>query len=83
MNQHTRLLFLIPRLLDTRSLHYLVDWVGYSPSDRTWERVENVANARALVEEFHQQYLEKPGSQPMTTRNTRHSKDGIESCSNC
>ena len=39
---------------------------------------ENVANASALVEEFHQQYLDKLGLQPMTIRNTRRLELGIE-----
>ena len=36
-------------------LYYLVDWLGYSPNERTWELVENVINARALLEDFHRQ----------------------------
>ena len=34
-------------------LYYLVDWLGYSPSEHTWELVENVANDQALLEDFH------------------------------
>ena len=36
--------------------------------------MENVANAQALVKEFHQQYLNKLGSQPMTTHDTHRLK---------
>ena len=51
-------------------LYYLVDWRGYSLSNRTWELTENVSNARALLEEFHQQYPSKPCPQRRTTHNT-------------
>ena len=43
-------------------LYYLVDRLGYSPSKRTWEQVENVTNACALLEDFHRQYPDKTGS---------------------
>jgi hypothetical protein len=42
-------------------LYYLVDWLGYTPNDRTWEPAENVANAPQLLEEFHRAYPNKPG----------------------
>ena len=60
-------------------VYYLVDWIGYSPSEHTWEPVENVANARALLEDFHHQYPDKLGPQSKTTRNTRCLKGGIVS----
>ena len=61
-------------------LYYLVDWLGYSPSNRTWEPVENVANAQALLEDFHRQYPDKLGPQSKTTHNTtRRLKGGIVS----
>ena len=37
-------------------LYYLVDWLGYSPSEHTWELIENGTNARALLQDFHRQY---------------------------
>ena len=43
---------------------------GPKYEDRTWEPVENVANARALLEDFHLQYPDKPGPQSKTTHNT-------------
>ena len=50
----------VAAILDSKivrnKLYYLVNWLGYSPSKRTWEPVENVVNARALIEDFHQQY---------------------------
>ena len=40
----------VAAILDSKlvrnKLYYLVDWLGYSPSDRTWEPVEHVANAQ-------------------------------------
>ena len=65
--------------LDHNKLYYLVDWLGYSPSGRTWEPVENVANARALLEDFHRQYPDKPGPQSKKTHKTCRSKGGIVS----
>ena len=35
-------------------LYYLVDWLGYSPSERTWEPIEHVGNAQDLLADFHQ-----------------------------
>ena len=60
-------------------LYYLVDWLGYSPSERTWEPVEHVANAQDLLADFHQQYPDKPGPQSAPTRSTRRLKGGIVS----
>ena len=56
----------VAAILDSKivrnKLYYLVDWLGYSPSDRTWEPIENVTNARALLEDFHHRYPEKISS---------------------
>ena len=60
-------------------LYYLVDRLGYSPSEHTWEPVENVTNARPLLEDFHRQYPDKPGPQYKMTRDTRRFKGGIVS----
>ena len=57
-------------------LYYLVDWLGYSPS---WEPLENVTNARALLDDFHHQYPNKPGPQSKTTCGTRRFKGEIVS----
>ena len=47
----------VAAILDSKivcnKLYYLVDWLGYSPSERTWEPIENVTNTRALLEDFH------------------------------
>ena len=42
----------------TKSLKYLVRWVGYS--DLTWESVENVVNAPTAITRFHNSYPQKP-----------------------
>ena len=73
----------VAAILDSKivrnKLYYLVDWLGYSPSERTWEPIENVTNARAFLEDFHRRYPEKPGPQSKTTRGTRRFKAGIMS----
>ena len=63
-----------------KKLYYLVNWLGYSPSEHTWETVENVANAvknvandGALIEDFHRQYPDKLG------RLTLRLKEGVVS----
>ena len=57
-------------------LYYLVDWLGYPPSDRTWEPVNNVGNAQALVDDFHHRYPNGPGPTLLTPTSTRHSRKG-------
>ena len=58
-----------------KKLYYLVDWLGYTPNDRTWELAENLDNTSDLVAEFHRQYPNKssPNSCIMT-RGTRHQR---------
>ena len=58
-------------------LYYLVDWLGYSPYERTWELIENVTNARALLEDFHRQYPDKTGPQSKTTRDTHRFRQDL------
>ena len=61
-------------------LYYFVDWLGYTPVDRTWEPAENLNNTKELVAEFHQQYPNKPTpSSCIATRGTRHQRKGIMS----
>jgi hypothetical protein len=69
----------VQSILDSKimrnKLYYLVDWLGYTPNDRTWEPAENVANAPQLLEEFHKAYPNKPGPSPrVSTRGTRHQR---------
>ena len=71
----------IASILDSNIVHnklyYLVIWLGYSSSDYTWELVQNVANALTIVEEFHQQCLDKQDPQSMMTHNTHRLKSGL------
>ena len=76
--------FEVEAILDSKimrnKLYYLVDWLGYSPSDRTWEPVENLNNASELVAEFHKHYPNKPNQNSCTlTRGTRHRRRGMVS----
>ena len=58
-------------------LFYLVDWLGYTPNDRTWEPTENVTNTPELVQESHHHYPEKPSpSSCIATRGTRRQRRG-------
>ena len=70
----------VAAILDSKivrnKLYYLVDWVGYPPSDRTWEPVNNVSNAQALVDDFHRRYPNKPGPTLLTPTSTRRSRRG-------
>jgi hypothetical protein len=62
----------LAHILDSRiirnKLYYLVDWLGYSPNEQTWEPFENVTNARAVIDEFHRRHLDKPGPHSEPTR---------------
>ena len=73
--------FEVEAILDSKimrnKLYYLVDWLGYSPSDRTWELAENLSNAPKLVAEFHQRYPHKPDKNSCTM--TRHQRRGMVS----
>jgi hypothetical protein len=74
----------VEAILDSKilrnKLYYLVDWLGYSPTDRTWEPAENLSNASELVAEFHQRYPNKPDQNSCNiTRGTRHRRRGMVS----
>jgi len=43
-----------------RKLHYLVLWAGYSHIRTNWEPIENLENARELIDEFHRYHPNKP-----------------------
>ena len=49
--------FEVHSILDSRvrrrKLEYLVDWVGYDASDRTWEPARALTNTGAAVADFH------------------------------
>jgi hypothetical protein len=56
--------FEVENILDSkvtnRQLRYLVKWMGYDHSENTWEKPENVENAKELVDQFHTKYPNKP-----------------------
>ena len=58
------------------SIPNLVDWLGYNPSERTWEPVEHVANAQDLLADFHRHYPDKPGPHSAFNRYRRRLKGG-------
>ena len=74
----------VAAILDSKivrnKLYYLVDWLGYTPNDRTWEPAENLDNASDMVAAFHNKYPHKPSPQScLPTRGTRRRKGGIMS----
>ena len=74
----------VAAILDSKivrnKLYYLVDWLGYTPNDRTWEPLENLANASEMVAAFHNKYPHKPSPKScLPTRGTRRRKGGIMS----
>ena len=56
--------FEVNSILDSRfrrrKLHYLVDWVGYDESERTWEPAANITNAAKAIADFHRSFPSKP-----------------------
>ena len=45
-------------------LFYLVDWVGYDESERSWEPADNMENAADAVADFHATFPARPASPP-------------------
>ena len=45
-----------------RELRYFVKWKGCSEDENTWEPPDSLDNAQELVEEFHRENEEMPGS---------------------
>ena len=60
--------FEVASILDSRiryrKLFYLVDWVGYDASDRTWEPAANLSHATFAISDFHSKYPSKPHQPP-------------------
>ena len=56
--------FEVNSILDSRfrrrKLHYLVEWVGYDESERTWEPAANITNAAKAITDFHRSFPSKP-----------------------
>jgi hypothetical protein len=61
-------------------LYYLVDWLNYTPKDRTWAPIENLQNASDLVVAFHKNYPNTPNpNSSLTTCGTHRRKGEIMS----
>ena len=56
--------FEVHSILDSRfkrrKLEYLVGWIGYNASDRTWEPVANLTNAQDAIATFHTRLPSRP-----------------------
>jgi hypothetical protein len=54
----------VERVLDPKfvrgKLLYLVDWVRYSPEERTWEPAEYLESAVDAVADFHRRHPNRP-----------------------
>jgi hypothetical protein len=65
----------VEKILDSRvhyrKLQYYVDWKGYTPTDRTWEPAEMLANAPEVVKEFHDQYPLRPSPKDLPSSTPR------------
>lgn len=61
-------------------VQYLVKWVGYSDSENTWEPLENLENAQALIDKYNEKVLgssvrKVTGKKSDQTKKTKHSKN--------
>ena len=56
--------FEVREILDSRirrkKIQYLVDWVGYDISERSWQPVANLSNAQSAIADFHIRYPDSP-----------------------
>ena len=56
--------FEVHEILDSRfrrgKLQYLVDWVGYDASERSWQPVVNMSHVALAVQAFHALFPSKP-----------------------
>ena len=56
--------FEVHSILDSRfrrrKLEYLVDWIRYDASDRTWEPAANLTNAKDATTTYHLQFPSRP-----------------------
>ena len=43
-----------------RKIWYFVDWVGYDILDRSWQLVENLANAQSAISDLYLRYPDRP-----------------------
>ena len=56
--------FEVREILDSqirrRKIQYLVDWVGYDISERSWQLVANLSNAQSAIADFRLRYPDRP-----------------------
>ena len=56
--------FEVREILDSRwrrrKLQYFVDWVGYDISERSWQPVNNLNNAKSAIDDFHSRFPSRP-----------------------
>jgi hypothetical protein len=54
----------VASVLDSRRrrgrLEYLIDWVGFDESERSWECASDLGNAAKAVAAFHRQFPNRP-----------------------
>jgi hypothetical protein len=54
----------VEEILDSKivwnKLQYLISWVSYAPSDRTWEPAEHLDNSTKIVAPYNARYLLRP-----------------------
>ena len=44
-----------------RRLTYLVDWVGFGPTERTWEPLAHLEHCRDKIDNYHRRHPRRPG----------------------
>ena len=54
----------VAEVLDSKifcgKLFYLVNWVGYDESERSWELAENMTHVANVVADYHATFLDRP-----------------------
>ena len=68
----------VKEILDSRivrgKLKYLVDWLGYSPEERTWEPAEHLTHAPEAIMAFHRDHPQRPSQSDIQKRPRRSSE---------
>jgi hypothetical protein len=71
----------VKEILDSKIVHgklrYYVDWVGYSPIDRTWEPAEHLCHAKEALAEFHARYPGRPSPNDIPPRRSSEHRRGL------
>lgn len=65
----------VEKILDSRihrgRLQYLVSWLGYDESERSWEPISHLNGCRELIEEFKRKNPDKPSKEDLRTSSRR------------